>query len=162
MIRDGEWTTVRSRTPSDGCRGVFVFRANWCDLEYGTSLWRRNGGAIFVMEHPSWPIDGWATVTNALTFPDGTPVATPSTETINALYELKNTGYKGYVDDYSQRVALAILEDTSALQRLGRQWMLSALIGLGMRAEQVERLPPMPGVVRKLRQDAQPWSSRRW
>lgn len=151
MIDRGEWTTVRGDTASGrGQRGVVTFRPDWKELEYATSLWRRTGGAVFVLEHPTYPIVGWAAVTGALTFPGWirTPPVPP--EEREALEDLKTAGYKGYSDEHSQRVVRSILEQAPALKRAGRPWVLSALIALGMRHDQVERLPALPGVVTRL------------
>lgn len=88
----------------------------------------------------------------------------PSTEVLEALEELKSAGYRGEVDEYSQRLVRAILEKAPALQRAGRQWLLGALIALGMRHDQVERLPAMPGVITKLHhaKTRLSWTSRDW
>lgn len=133
-----------------GAKRVVAFRPDWKDVEFTTSLWRRSNGAIFLFEHPSWPIAGWAAVTDALAYPDWSPSPDIADEDMKALSELKFEGYKGYVDDTSQRMARAILRDAPGLARAGRPWIVSALIGLGMRADQVERLPAVPGVVSRL------------
>ena len=127
---------------------------NWRDLEYAISL--AQGGSLCVIEHPSWPLLGWAMASEARDLVADEVTTGTRAEVDHLLDDLAGQGYNGYSDQTGKRMAGHYLGQLSEMA-VGKDVVLSGLIARGVS-------PYALDVIEKLLPARQPpsWTSRDW